>query len=325
MVQQIPNEAQRGKFVKFSIENLRRARYNRIMNDKPQADFCIEIDFKKGTEAPSRVFRALSDLIDAFHTFDLDLISSIDSKIEPVILLEDIETGSIKTWLRYVLTAVDDEAIKKLDWKPAIGKYLVKAKYLLIDFTKEKTEISDKNQIKQLQDELLNLAKETDVKSIPDYQSVSVEKLLQNIKAITQSASGLNPEDKLIYRTGEGATPFNLSFRYVPETVEALLTRESIESKQTMILKVKKPDYLGESRWDFRHGDRSLPAKITDTSWLRGFQNREEDVRPGDSIKAEVQITTKYGDDLDVISVAYEILKVLEVIKYTRPEQGKLL
>ncbi|MBI5598429.1 MAG: hypothetical protein HY890_01675 [Deltaproteobacteria bacterium] len=311
--------------MKFSIENLHGARYNRTMNNKPQADFCIEIDFKKGTEAPNRVFRALSDLIDAFHSFDLHLISSIDSKIEPVILLEDIETGSIKTWLRYVLNVVDDEAIKKLDWKPAIGKYLVKAKYLLIDFTKEKTEITDKNQITQLQDDILKLAKETDVKNIPDYQPVSGEKLLQNIKTITQSASILNPEDKLIYRTGEDATSFNLSFRYAPETVEALLTRESIESQQMMILKVRKPDYLGDSRWDFRHGDRSLPAKITDTLWLQGFQNREEDVRPGDSIKAEVKITTKYGDDLDVISVGYEILKVLEVIKYTPLEQGKLL
>ncbi len=54
------------------------------------ADFCIEIDFKKDSESPTRVFRTMSDLIDAFHAFDIDLVKSIDSKIEPVMMLEDI-------------------------------------------------------------------------------------------------------------------------------------------------------------------------------------------------------------------------------------------
>ena len=71
-----------------------------MVNKDLTADFCITIDFKKESEAPSRIFRSLSHLIDSFHSFDLDLLQSIDAKIEPIILLEDIETGSIKTWLK---------------------------------------------------------------------------------------------------------------------------------------------------------------------------------------------------------------------------------
>ncbi len=52
--------------------------------------------------------------------------------IETEILLEDIEAGSIKVWLRNALHAVEDEALKTLDWKPAVGKYLVRAKYAVI-------------------------------------------------------------------------------------------------------------------------------------------------------------------------------------------------
>jgi hypothetical protein len=33
-----------------------------------------------------------------------------------------------------------------------------------------------------------------------------------------------------------------------------------------MILAVKKPDYLGDSKWDLRHGRRSIAAKIEDSA-----------------------------------------------------------
>jgi hypothetical protein len=69
------------------------------MAENLKADFCIEIDYKKDSENPSRVFEAMTALIKSFQSFDEDLIKSIDNKIEPVLLLEDIEIGSLKTWL----------------------------------------------------------------------------------------------------------------------------------------------------------------------------------------------------------------------------------
>ncbi len=138
------------------------------MTEPTRADFCIEIDFNKESEAPSRVFRALSDLIDSFHAFDSDLLKAIDSKIESVVLLEDIQAGSVKTWLRYILDVVDDDALKHIDWKPAVGKYLVKAKYYVIKFIDGKTEITDRKEIDQLNKSLLALAEETDVRQIPE-------------------------------------------------------------------------------------------------------------------------------------------------------------
>jgi len=85
----------------------------------------------------------MSGLLEAFHQLDVALVKSVDSKIEPMVLLEDIETGSLKAWLSYVLKAVDDQALKELDWKPLIGQYLVKAKYVVVNFLDGKTAISD--------------------------------------------------------------------------------------------------------------------------------------------------------------------------------------
>lgn len=81
-----------------------------------------------------------------------------------------------------------------------------------------------------------------------------------------------------------------------------------------MILPVKKPDYLGSSQWELRHGKRNIYARIEDEAWLRRFQSRQEDVRPGDALRSIVQIEYNYGFDNELISERFTVLEVLEVL-----------
>jgi len=87
-----------------------------------------------------------------------------------------------------------------------------------------------------------------------------------------------------------------------------------------MILKVKKPDYLGESMWDFKHGDRAIQAKIIDMDWLSDFHLRKYDIRPGDSLRAVLETQIKYGFSGEVIAVHNFIVAVKEIIteSYTK-------
>jgi hypothetical protein len=78
-------------------------------------DLAFEIDFQKGEGDPRRVFDAASLLIDGFEQLDEALAVSVDSKISTVMVLEDLEAGSLKVYLRNILHRVDDEAIKSLD------------------------------------------------------------------------------------------------------------------------------------------------------------------------------------------------------------------
>lgn len=291
------------------------------MESNRLGDFCIAIDFKKGSAAPSRVFRAMSDLIDACHEFDLDLIQSIDSNIKPVTLLEDIEAGSVKAWLRYVLEDADDEALKNLEWKPIVGKYLVRAKYFVIDFLKDKTEISDRKQLEELEQGIKQLAIDTDVRHIPAYAPVPKQKLIKHIDRITAATTYLTDDDRLIYQTVDDEVSFNLKFRVVPESIEDLITKEEIITRTEMILRVKKPDYLGESRWELKHEGKTIPAKIVDVGWLKSFQRRQVDIRPGDSIRGKIDIITKYGYDMNVVSIKFNVIEVIEVIPCNPYEQ----
>ena len=77
--------------------------------EPPEADFAFYIDFKRGEGSASRVFSATHDFIRACESLDRELLSSIDSNIETVMVLEDIEAGSLKTWLRNSLYCGDPE------------------------------------------------------------------------------------------------------------------------------------------------------------------------------------------------------------------------
>lgn len=294
------------------------------MADEIKADFCIEIDYKKDSENPSRVFETMTALIKAFQSFDEDLIKSIDNKIEPVLLLEDIEIGSLRTWLANRLKGIPDEAIKDLSWKKIVGGYLVKAKHIVIKRLEGKTVITDAKFIEDIQFELVEEAKKTDIKLFPSYTPVKMQTLVENINRINDSLKPLSLGDKAIMKSGYGEASFNLELDISPESLEELVTKEKIVSNSIMILKVKQPDYLGHAMWNFKYNGRLVPAKIVHEEWLKKFQEREIDIRPGDSLRAKVIITVNYGHDYEVIGSHYEIVEVQEVLQAEKNSQGNL-
>ena len=290
--------------------------------DRTQADFCIEIGFQKGTPEPARVFRAMTGLIEAFQTVDKMLVQSLDVAVEPMLLLENVEAASIKAWLRSVLMGIDDDALKKMDWKAAVGVYLVRAKYIMVDFLGKRSTISNRAEIVDLQQKLLAAADEMPMDSVLFHSPLSETAIVESLRIITEPLSSLVSGDSALYITGdEREAPFNISFGFAPETIQDLLTKEIITSTPVMILKVRRPDYLGESMWEFRHEGHPFPAKLLAVEWLRRFQDREVEVRPGDALRAKVELRVHYGYDGEVVNTHRSILEVLEVIQLEPPPQ----
>ena len=88
-----------------------------------------------------------------------------------------------------------------------------------------------------------------------------------------------------------------------------------ITPPMSMILAVKKPDYLGSSKWEMRHGKRAIYVRINDETFLREFQARKIDVRPKDALKCMVQVEMKYGYDNELISETFVIVSVTEILQ----------
>lgn len=279
--------------------------------DPPEADFAFYIDYSRDRGSASRIFAATHDFIKTCEWLDKELLRSIDSNIQTVMMLEDIEAASLKTWLKSVLIAVDDQAIKDMDWKPAVGKYLVRAKYAVLKWVD-----NDKNNdLLSLGREIKKIASETDVRHLPDYTAPSPETLIKAMKDFQSVKDHFIEGDIVQVITPEETHDFNLKIRWDIESLEQLAVKETIESSPaTMILAVKKPDYLGDSKWELRHGRKNIQAKIEDAIWLKKFQSRIIDVRPGDALKCVVKIESSYGHDNELFSEKYTVSEVTEVL-----------
>ena len=282
--------------------------------EPPRSDFAFFIDFKKSEGSASRIFSATNEFIKACERLDRDLLTSIDANIEPIMVLEDVQAGSLKVYLRNVLSAIDDQALKDVDWKAAVGKYLVRAKYVVLRWLNN----DDGSQnLLELRREIRDLAAETDVRNIPDYTPINSAALIRAAKDFDHVKDYLIAGDaaSMIVSDDEQAE-FNVSSRIDIETIEDLAIRETqIHTVPTLVLIVKKPDYLGASMWEFRYGSRTISAKIEDEDWLSRFQNRDVDVRPSDALRCAARIEVSYGHDNELLAEKYFVSHVLDVVE----------
>lgn len=289
-----------------------------------QADFGFKIDFARDTEDPARVFRALSGLIDFCKITDKILIKSLDiDDIEPDLLLENIDRGSIRVWLKIVLKSTNEKILHNSIIK-AIQFDLVESKSSIIKFINHRDTINNISELSELKERLISLAKDTEVNNLGIYLPPSDKDLLSSLDKCQSAKSELQAADKLYYIIGSSNIPINRDFSISPESLENLRLKEAMESESIMILKVKKPDYLGESKWEFRHGRRIIEAKINDLEWLNRFKKREIIIAPGDAVKAKVKIVEKYDYNGELISSKHIIQKVIEIIPMSPDTQLSL-
>jgi hypothetical protein len=283
------------------------------MKNDYESEFSIVINFNKDSKKPSHIFRVMSELIESFNILDKALISSINFQIEPIILLEDIEKGSIISRFKYLLENIPNEALSDLSLRKLLGHFLIKAKYYIIDFLNNRETIIAPD-IEILEGEIIKLSNEAQILNLTTPGSIDRVKLLSGIAKISNAMTQVEEKEIVIYKTDEKDATINLSFSLLAEQIEDLLTAETINSNAEMILKIKKPDYLGDSKWEFRHRKEAINAKISDVDWLTKFRNREITLKPGDSIRGMVSIEVKYDYDREVTAINHNILKVIEVI-----------
>lgn len=280
------------------------------------ADFAFTIDFEKGAGDPRRIFDAASTLVDAFEAVDDALIDVVDSKIQTLMVLEDVEAGSLKVWLKNLLNRVPDEALKDLEWKKAVGHYLVKAKYLILKFCDDEG-AGGRNRLDLLREELRELGRETDIRHLPDYAPIHEAKLVASLDQIQNAKRTLGPHDRLLIETDDRTYEVDLSKTWVPsESIQVADTQlTETHSDGELILTIRKADLLGQAMWQFSHGKTNVYAPIKDEGWLKDFHERRIALYSGDALRCKVQFTFVYDDKGGLIEQRIEIIKVLDVIK----------
>ena len=283
----------------------------------------IEVDYEPGTSDPGRVFRSMAELIEAFHAIDRDLARAVSVSVHAEVILERVEAGSIKAFIRTLLQHVDDDALKNLDWKPLIGQYLVRAKHAILRSLEGKDKISSRAEVLELQQEIARLAPAAPQELLPP-GTVPVERLLVDMQLISIAVAELQPHDSATLASAIDVTPIEKRIRITDQDITQLLTQNTTSSQAPMTLLVKKPDYLGNSKWDFKNGDRSLEAKILDLEWLAQFHAGQIHLKPGDALNAIVKSETAIGFDGNIVETRHEVLKILAVVPSVAGEQSSL-
>lgn len=285
----------------------------------------IRIEFERGAGDPTRIFRAMAGLIESTQLLDSHLALSIGASVRTSLVLEDVEAASLKAKLRTVIEEIPDEALKVGEVKKVIGHFLFKAKHKILDWCGERDKIQGREEVKQLEAEIHSLAVDSDIKVLPAYAPIETATLLSDINAVRGALECLETHDTATFKSPLGASEYNPSLTVSEDVVRELITRETIVSEGERILKVKKPDYLGSSKWGFKYGGHMIEAKVVDIGWLSRFQSNQESVHPGDSLRVVLREEISYGYDNEIVHTDYEVKHVGEVIRGLRLIQGTIL
>lgn len=284
------------------------------MNETEHSDsFVLKIDYEKDTPRPSRVFRAMSELIEGFQSLDNNLVQAFPVKVSPVLLLEDIQVGSLRTVIKNVLNNIEDEALKNLEWKKMIGGFLVQGKHAVLQWIEQREQIESRKALEELAQNIWLLAEGTMVLHLPHYSPPPLPLLIKDLAMISEATRHLGPNDVATFESDGITSGFNKKFHVDVEFAEELLTDEKISNRSEVLLRVKKPDYLGESMWEFVHAGHVIRARIEDHDWLVQFQFQRIEVLPGDALRVQLETTTHHGSDGSEIMTYYRILKVIGV------------
>lgn len=277
--------------------------------------FALKIDFEKDSKDPARVFRCMSGMIQAFTEFDLHVSKTIDVESSPILLLQDIETGSLVTWLKNSLKGIPDDALKEMEMKKIFGHFLFQSRNAFVEWLERRETISSRGEIQELQEVILENAEQSNLNRIPAYSPPTAQQILSSASSLKKAMDNLSKNDRSVFISDSTEKRINQKFQISEETIRELLTLREIKQTYEAILLVKKPDYIGKSKWIFRYKGHQMEAKIIHEEWVIEFQKQEEKVLPGDSIRAKLETTISYGFEGEVVSEAYEVVEVLEVIK----------
>jgi len=179
--------------------------------------------------------------------------------------------------------------------------------------------------VKELQNVILLEAERTGLNTIPAYNPPSQTTILSDVTLMKKALDNLKTEDQALYLSESSQKKFNQSFSVSNETIRELLTLRTITSEIETIVQVKKPDYLGNSKWIFKFRGHQIEASISDSPWLREFQSKGHKVLPGDSLRVDLRSEISYGYEGEIVHESYSVTAVKEVISWDHPNQGRLL
>lgn len=232
-----------------------------------EGEIALVIQYQPGTSEALTVLAGAMRLIEALDALDHCLLSSIDTTLEPVSILNDVQHSSLKILLARALRKIPDDAVGSLDWKKWIGNLLVKGKYHLL----QKLDADDET------------LKATLVAFGEDYQAAPnvTAGYFPPTLADTRTALKAVVEARSVLPTGAVRVQTELGDIEIPwlSPDAVLLTPEDEMLTMNLLLDqvliIESAVFKDGNQWRFSDGSASFAAAIADEHFLARIENGE--------------------------------------------------
>lgn len=280
-----------------------------LITESVEGEIGLVIDYQQGHARALDVLSGAMQLIQALDALDRALLSSIDSELEPVSILNDVQHSSLKLLLARAIKHIPDDAIKTLDWKVWLGELLVKGKYrLLQNLDADGPEI---------QATLVSL--EPDYKSAPiliGYDAPKVSDVHAALKQVSK-ARNLLVDERVKVQTELGDIDLGSPVAQPAEpTSEAV---RHITTRGREFFKVRYPDMIANAQWSIMRGGRTVRVDIQHQGWLDAYHRREFPILPGDTLDCSFEESIGYDQNLNEVERKLSIIEVHNVVSPSPP------
>ena len=285
------------------------------------SEFQIIIKYDKDNSRPDVLFSSMSEMISAFYKIDETLVNVLGQKVRFNFVLENVENGSIKATIARFLKSFDSEDVQNLDHKKLIGKFIDKGRLRVIEML-DKDEITPEL-VSEFEKEIMDSAKPLLPKGV-EPSPISRTDLIDGIERSVSASAMLGAGEKITYQMDGNKIDIQKSVTIDQKLYDVKFLANGKRTEQGTILKVKKADLLGTSKWEFLFEGKSLKAGIKDVNWLNRYHKKAVHVDPGDSLKVvwEYEIVSAKGKPS---ATEHTIIRVVEVLPGEYEDQQELL
>lgn len=287
------------------------------------ADIVLLIKYDETTASAAHAFEIAAELIRSMEDLDRVLTQSIDPQLTTALIIEDLEKSSLRIFLTNVVKGMPDDALRDGDVKKLVGHYLLKGKYAAIKWL-DQTE-NEPRRLSDLTDEIAELAKETDLRQLPDYPALNPNRLAQPLDRFQEAKKKFTENESLTITLGKDEYLVNLDQSWLPsEGIEPNDGVKELTSEQDQFLIIAKPDFFGNAKWVFRHGKKSVSYNVSDDEWLSEFRSGVYPMKLGDALRVRIRVQHIYDSKGDLTDSSEEIIKVFSVIEGEEEERSFL-
>jgi hypothetical protein len=269
-----------------------------------EGEIGLTIDYRAGQTPAIDVLSGAMRFIEALDALDRALLSSVDTSLEPVSILNDVQHSSLRLLLARALKSVPDDALKNLEWKKWVGNLLVKGKYRLL---------------RQIGADAPEIARELEALSadysqapgvLVAYRSPRLPNILEALDTIQDARAAISCPVTVQTELGN----VELEALRMPVQATTRNVESSITNRGEEIFRVKSPDMLGEAQWIVLRNNRNTRVNMLHRGFVERYHRREVALLPGDALRCRFEETIRYDAAGQEISREIAIVEVMNII-----------